>query len=46
METLEERLDNLTMFLLELAKGEIPYTEAQQQADYHIATINLLTHRE
>lgn len=46
METLKERIDNLEMFLSELAYGDMPITEAQSQADYHIATIDLLKRTE
>jgi hypothetical protein len=42
-ETLKERLDNLEMFLLELAKeSPVRSEEVRDQANYHLATMELL----
>jgi len=42
METINQRLDNLVMFLGELSRGELSTEETIYQANYHIATIDLL----
>ena len=42
-ETLRERLDNLEMFLREIAEGKhIVSEEVKGQAEYHTATMELL----
>ena len=42
-ETLRERLDNLEMFLQEIAEGKhIVSEEVKGQAEYHAATMELL----
>lgn len=46
MENLKERLDNLEMFLHELAERRFHYlSEVESQANYHLATMDLLKSR-
>jgi hypothetical protein len=45
-ETLKERLDNLEMFLHELIKNINISTQVKDQANYHLATMELLRHSQ
>ena len=48
MESLQDRLDNLMMFLQEIANGDYGnhnLDELKSQANYHIATMDLLNNQ-